>query len=185
MYYNSNSECTASFTGRKILQWPAEVGSTCIAESYSEESIKKESVRLLSGLGFKGLGSVEFKRDKRDNLLKITEPTVGRIDLQSGMSCCSGINMPLLYYYDSLGMPLSSLNDKAKHFYWINEEYLIYRLRKKEIGLSMKKWLHLLLSSKAYQLFDWRDLKPFLWLIKDICLRFVRKLRFSLINTLN
>ncbi len=49
---------------------------------------------------------VEFKRDRRDGQFKITEVTGGRTWFPHGLVTRSGINLPLIWYRDVLGLPV-------------------------------------------------------------------------------
>ncbi|MFX0198988.1 MAG: hypothetical protein ACFFCW_22935 [Candidatus Hodarchaeota archaeon] len=162
LWYNSLSQPVAAFTGRKIMQWPPEMGSTCIAESCNNSIVQDTSIRLLNAVGYKGIGSVEFKRDPRDNVFKITEPTVGRVDLQSEMACYYGINIPLLEYYDCLGLSLPKFRKNSKRIYWVHEENLFWLLGYQRIALLLKICARLIKNTKCYALFNLLDIKPFL-----------------------
>jgi predicted ATP-grasp superfamily ATP-dependent carboligase len=95
MWYDAKGELGTAFAGRKLLQWYPETGSTCIAERCDNEALMKESKSIFDSVDYRGIGSIEFKRDARDGRFRIIEPTVGREDLQSVLAFHCGVNIPL------------------------------------------------------------------------------------------
>jgi predicted ATP-grasp superfamily ATP-dependent carboligase len=172
LWYNSLSQPIASFTGRKIMQWEPSFGSTCVAESCSNNDgvisiILSESIRLFDSVSYKGTGSVEFKKDTRDGVLKIVEPTVGRADLQSAIAYHSGINIALLEYCDHLDLKLPRFRKHRRDICWINEENLFWLLGNARKGYPLNDWTRVIRSRKFYAFFDPTDLKPFLGLLRQ------------------
>jgi predicted ATP-grasp superfamily ATP-dependent carboligase len=149
-----------------------ELGSTCIAESCRNNIVLDNSIKLFNAVNYKGIGSVEFKKDSRDNIFKITEPTVGRPDLQSAIAYHNHINIPLLEYCDCSGFELPAFRNNQKKIYWINEENLFWLLGNQRNKYSLKEWLRLLKSRKYYALFEMTDIKPFFhflsWIARTI-----------------
>ena len=68
----------------------------------------------MDNLEYRGLGSMEYKRDPRDNKYYMIEPTVGRADLQSGIADINGLNIPLIAYFDILGLSENVHTKKKK-----------------------------------------------------------------------
>ena len=50
-----------------------------------------------------GVGSLEFKRDRKTVKFMIVEPTVGRTDAQEEIATLCGVNIPLIAYSTALG----------------------------------------------------------------------------------
>jgi len=94
-----------SFVGRKICQWPPLIGGT--ASCIPAPDVSRELTALTDGffekVGFFGIGSMEFKRDRRDGRFYCVEPTVGRSDYQEEIAYLNGVNIPLAAYLDALG----------------------------------------------------------------------------------
>src|SRR3989338_1920885 len=168
MYYGRNSNLRVSFTGRKLLQWLPQAGNTCIAESYYSETIEEKSKNLFDSVKYKGIGSVEFKLNPRDGKFKITEPTVGRSNLQSSIALQAGINIPLAYYCDLVGQ-LYENKANNKKIIWLEESHLfryIYHFGIKDI-LRNKILFKIVFFKKGFAYFCLKDIKPFLYLIWD------------------
>jgi len=177
-YINRNHEPLAVFTGKKIRQFPVLTGSTAFAESIREPYIAEESIRLLKTAGCIGICSVEFKRCPKDNIFKITEPTVGRTDTQEGSSINAGMDIPYLAYLDALGQnpePLSRFTEGIK---WINEpeDYSSVRAYLKDKKISLKELISSYKGKRTYALKAIDDPLPFLAFLGEMLKKGIRKL---------
>ena len=94
-----------SFVGRKTCQWPPLTGGT--ASCMPAPDVSKELTALTDAfferVGFFGMGSMEFKRDRHDGRFYFVEPTIGRSDYQEEIAFLNGVNIPLAAYLDALG----------------------------------------------------------------------------------
>ena len=172
-YINRNHEPLAVFTGKKIRQFPILTGSTAFAESKWVPYVAHESLRLLKTAGCTGICSVEFKRSNKDNVFKITEPTIGRTDTQEGSSINAGMDIPYIAYLDALGQnpePLSSFNEGIK---WINEpeDYNSVRNYLKNKDISLKELIASYSGKRTYALKAMDDPLPFIAFIIDLLKR--------------
>ena len=94
-----------SRVGRKITQWPVDTGSSALAVTAEHPALQALTHRLLDAAGHVGFGSLEVRRSSRNGNLYITEPTVGRPNLQTALATAAGANLPLAAYRDALGLP--------------------------------------------------------------------------------
>lgn len=94
----------ASFTGRKLRQWPPRFGTARAAEACWDPALAARCHALLDELGFHGISQVEVKRDPRDgrdHLIEVNPRSWLWIDLATR----SGVNIPLACYLDAIGAP--------------------------------------------------------------------------------
>lgn len=93
------------FPGRKLVCSPPAIGSTavCVAAPELAGELTRQTREFVERVGYRGLGSLEFKRDVRTGRLLIVEPTVGRTDWQEEIATLCGVNLPLLAYWAALG----------------------------------------------------------------------------------
>jgi predicted ATP-grasp superfamily ATP-dependent carboligase len=100
---------TVSFAGRKLVQWPPLVGGTALCVPAPRESsvLIDLTSRFFASVGFMGLGSMEYKRDRRDGVFYMIEPTVGRTDYQEEIAALNGVNIALEAFRSELGLPTS------------------------------------------------------------------------------
>jgi D-aspartate ligase len=92
------------FPGRKLLCSPPAIGSTavCVAAPEVASELLPITMRFITQVGYRGLGSLEFKRDRRSGRFLIVEPTVGRSDWQEEIATLCGVNLPLRSYRGEL-----------------------------------------------------------------------------------
>jgi D-aspartate ligase len=96
------------FPGRKLVCSPPMVGTTavCAAAPEAAAELTVQTQRFIERVAYRGLGSLEFKRDSRTGQFVIIEPTVGRTDWQEEIATLCGINLPLLTYRAEIGLPI-------------------------------------------------------------------------------
>jgi predicted ATP-grasp superfamily ATP-dependent carboligase len=72
-YFDRSGVPRQTFTGRKLRQFPPGFGSASLARSETCRQTLDLSLDFLGKIGFKGVCGTEFKRDPRDDRLKIIE----------------------------------------------------------------------------------------------------------------
>jgi len=104
-YSNREGRTLRSYTGRKLTQYPYYHGMASVAETVSmPEHVVRDAQTLLDAAQFHGISQVEFKYDTRDGRYKLMEIN-GRPWVWVKLSAFSGVNLPLLQYYDLTGDP--------------------------------------------------------------------------------
>jgi len=100
-----SSNLLGLFTGRKLLCTPPGIGSTavCVAAPEVARELLAPTMQFITRVEYRGLGSLEFKRDGRSGRFVIIEPTVGRTDWQEEIATLCGVNLPLMTYVSELG----------------------------------------------------------------------------------
>lgn len=99
-YIGQDGTVIGSFVGRKIRSWPPRIGGTASCTSaweYAEE-LGATTSEFFKQVGFTGMGSMEYKRDARDNRFYMVEPTVARTDFQEEVATLNGCNLPFIAY---------------------------------------------------------------------------------------
>ncbi|MGH3873764.1 MAG: hypothetical protein ACRDSR_20040 [Pseudonocardiaceae bacterium] len=119
-YRNRNGEELAAQVGRKITQWRVDTGSTALAVTHQDAELHELTRRLLDTAGHVGFGSLEVRRSTRDGRMLITEPTVGRPDLQTALAAAAGINLVEMAYRDALKLP-EPPRRPSREAIWIHE----------------------------------------------------------------
>lgn len=104
-YRDRSGRPVVTRTGRKITQWPVDTGSSALAVTADHPQLEALTHRVLDAAGHVGFGSLEVRRSSRDGKLYITEPTVGRPNLQSALATAAGANLAVAAYRDALGLP--------------------------------------------------------------------------------
>ena len=112
------------FPGRKLVCWPPAIGSTavCVAAPEVTEELSRQTRHFVERVGYRGIGSLEFKRDGRTGRFMIIEPTVGRTDWQEEIATLCGLNIPALAYRVALGETAPPAGDVAwQRYAWRQE----------------------------------------------------------------
>jgi predicted ATP-grasp superfamily ATP-dependent carboligase len=114
---DAGSRTSAMFVGRKLVCAPPAIGNTacCVAAPEAGAELSQLTARLIQSVGYQGLGSLEFKRERTSGRFLIVEPTVGRTDWQEEIAALCGVNVPLAAYCSETGraMPDTPLTPSA------------------------------------------------------------------------
>ncbi|MSO44295.1 MAG: hypothetical protein EXQ74_03130 [Thermoleophilia bacterium] len=94
----------ASFTGRKLRQWPTGFGTARAAEAWWDPSLAARGHALLDEMGFHGISQVEVKRDPRDGRDYLIEVNP-RSWLWISLATAVGVNIPEAAVRDAAGSP--------------------------------------------------------------------------------
>ena len=103
-YRDATGRPLASFTGRKLRQWPPRFGTARAAEARWDPGLAERCHALLDELGFHGISQVEVKRDARDGRDYLIEVNP-RSWLWIGLATACGVNIPAACYADAVGGP--------------------------------------------------------------------------------
>ena len=103
-YRDARGAPLASFTGRKLRQWPPHFGTARAAEAVWDPGLAARGHELLDALEFHGISQVEVKRDHRDGRDYLIEVNP-RSWLWISLATRCGVNLPLACYLDAIGEP--------------------------------------------------------------------------------
>jgi len=126
----------AIFMHKRRREFPVTGGASTAAESYYDEDLKEQGIRLLSALQWHGVAMVEMKRDRRDGeykLMEINPKFWGSLDL----SIQAGVNFPYLTARMALYGDVDPVMeyDRQMKFCWPFPQDLLHMLaRPKSIG---------------------------------------------------
>jgi len=163
-YCNNESQILASFSLRKLRQYPPQFGVGCLTESkYIPETVKLGK-KILKESNYKGIVSLCFKLDERRNLPIFLEANI-RAPLVGELSIVCGVDVPYINYrnlvYDDNKIRSEHLQENGVKL-WNMELDLggLVRLRKNK-EISYLDWVKPLMAKKiAHTYFAWDDLKP-------------------------
>jgi predicted ATP-grasp superfamily ATP-dependent carboligase len=163
-YIDRDGKPLALFTGRKLRQYPSLTGNTSLAESINHQQLAEITFKILNTVGCIGLCSMEFKYDASDGSFKITEPTVGRVDLQEGISILAGLDIPFIAYQDALGISQSAQMDYKVGMKWINEplELNSFLTQTRQNANGVGSFFHPYQGHRSFALLSYNDPIPFL-----------------------
>jgi predicted ATP-grasp superfamily ATP-dependent carboligase len=171
---NTQGEISAYSTVRKLRQYPAGYGSMCYGQTEYNEALALAGRKLILALGYRGLGSLEFKYRQRDSGYYFIEMNT-RLPWYNGLFADAGVNLPYLAYLD-LASGLSAHNatgfappqqrDGATWVGYHNYAACVREIRGQEIKttqpISRMIFLGHVARAKSYGWWNWADPKPFL-----------------------
>ena len=93
----------AIFGHRRLREYPITGGPSTLRESYRDDALIEQSIRLLRGMEMVGVAMVEYKVDPRSGrplLMEVNPRFWGSLQL----AVLAGVDFPVLYHKASLGM---------------------------------------------------------------------------------
>jgi predicted ATP-grasp superfamily ATP-dependent carboligase len=163
-YVSSKGEPLATFSSRKLRQWPPVVGQGCLSVEHRNDAVRDEAMRTLSAAGHHGQGYVELKWDARSSRHLILEANVGRPTGRSSAAEKAGVELLMTMYCDLVGDPLPA--ERTQHYRgskWIHIRrdlqasiHAVFTGRSSLAGI-LRSWR----GSFAFALFSLRDPVPF------------------------
>jgi len=103
-YIDEQGKPLLQFTKRKIRQYPIHFGIGTYHATTHDPEVAEMGLRFLQAVGLRGLGNVEFKRDRKDGLLKLIECNA-RFTMSNDLIRIAGIDLALFSYNRLLGRP--------------------------------------------------------------------------------
>jgi D-aspartate ligase len=104
-YLDERGEPLLHFNRHKLRQFPTGFGSACYATNEPNAEASELGLRFFQGVGLRGIGNVEFKRDARDGRLKLIECNARFTAADRQLQLC-GLDLPLFAYNRVAGRPL-------------------------------------------------------------------------------
>lgn len=160
-YLDTDGEPLVHFTKRKLRQYPTRFGLGTYHMTKWLPEVAELGLRFFQGIGLRGMGNVEFKRDRRDGQLKIIECNPRFTNAQP-LVLASGIDFGYLAYARLAGIapPLPGTFRENMGMWFPVEDIRALRDYREDGELTTAAWLRSLLHRQSFALFDWRDPKP-------------------------
>lgn len=161
-YRGKDGEILAEFMLQKLRQNPVRYGVGSLVKSIYDEEIRDIGRAVFGLIEYKGVGSVEFKYDERDNKYKLIEIN-SRYWQQNILPTKCGINFPLIeYLYLTNSKSSMCYANYDKGIKWINmymdfTSFLNYR---KEGKMGLMDWVEDIKGEKVFSDFASDDLIP-------------------------
>ena len=175
-YLDERGEPLFHFTKHKLRQYPIRFGLATYHLSRWDEETAALGLRFFQGVGLRGIGNVEFKRDPRDGQLKLIECN-HRFTAANELVRAAGIDVARLTYRRLAGLPqapLEGFRDGVRLWHPVEDAraFLDYR---REGQLSVAAWTRSLLHRQRFPLLDVRDPMPSLGNYGRMARRAVRR----------
>ncbi|HEY2117406.1 MAG TPA: hypothetical protein VGJ51_20055 [Candidatus Angelobacter sp.] len=165
---NTQGEIAAHSTVRKLRQYPAGYGSMCYGQTERNEALVAEGRKLILALGYRGLGSLEFKYRQKDGGYYFIEMNT-RLPWYNGLFAGAGVNLPYLAYRDLTGQlsgqtTAATAPQQRDGTTWVgyHNYAACFREIKRTNPISRMTFLRHVARAKSYGWWNWADPKPFL-----------------------
>lgn len=159
-YIDSQGRQLFRFTKRVLRRTPEFGGRAVLHKTEWLPETAEVGERFFRGIGFRGLGHIEFKRDHRDGQLKIIECNPRFTEAQELLQRC-GLDTAYLVYRQLTGRPVSPTKSYTENlFLWYPVRDLIDQWKGRH-GLSAGQWLKSVFHWKTvFPYFSWQDPWP-------------------------
>jgi predicted ATP-grasp superfamily ATP-dependent carboligase len=175
-YLDADGTPLTHFTKRKLRQYPIRFGSGTYHMTKWNPEVAELGLRFFQGIGLRGLGMVEFKRDARDGALKLIESNP-RFSLANELVRAAGIDFGRLAYNRLVGLPLPPLDSFRDDLalWLVIDDLRAGRAYCRDGELTPQTWAKSLLHRQCAAEFDWRDPGPSLANVASRAANLVRR----------
>lgn len=170
-FRNAEGQALFQITVRSIRRYPKNRGTLCYMYTEWKPEVAEQGKKLLQGVGFTGLSSMEFKFDPRDGQYKLIEVNP-RFTAGMEMFRQSGIDVPYIIYCHITGRPLPRVASFKNHVRMMSvlDDFRAY-LELSRLGeLTFGQWLKSMSPRQNYMYFKLNDPWPaphnVLWRLK-------------------
>jgi D-aspartate ligase len=160
-FIDSTGNTLYHFTKRIIRRFPVNRGGACYHISEWLPEVAELGQKFFKGIGFKGIGNVEFKRDHRDGQLKIIESNA-RFVAAHELFVRSGAPSDLLVYCHLTKQPLPDLSNYKQfmRMWYPVQDFCAYRELNRRGQLSFREWLRSVMHPQIFPVLNLSDPKP-------------------------
>ncbi len=183
-YCNCNSELKGIFVYRKKRGYPKGFGTCSFVESVSEPEIVDLGKKILQEFSYYGISEIEFKRDPRDNQLKIIEINA-RTWAENSLADRCGVDLSYMAYMDAIGKDKDievsvPAKEGIKWIYMFNDlRSSLGSIRNRE--LLLKDYIKSLNGELEFAIFAWDDPCPFLFHLSELFSEGLKHIRKKLL----
>jgi predicted ATP-grasp superfamily ATP-dependent carboligase/GT2 family glycosyltransferase len=177
-YLGQTGEPLAACVRKKLRQSPPGFGYCCLTETVADDEVLDASLRLLRALDYRGIVSVEFKRDPRDGVLKLIEINP-RTVRTTGAAVGAGVDLPWIAYQDLAGLSPSPQLEWNTGVRWIHlrDDFLAARELVKRGELTWREWLGVFRGRMVFADWAWDDPWPFVLAWRPVVANALRRRR--------
>jgi D-aspartate ligase len=161
-YRASGGKLLYDYTKSIIRRWPVNRGGACFHQSEWLPETAEMGRRMFNGIGWQGIGNVEFKRDLRDGKLKIIEVN-GRLTAGHPLVTRGGAPIDLIIYCHLTGQappPFEGYSQTLRLWDPLRDFMAFLQLRKSG-ELTFWGWLRSVFAQKiVLPYFSFDDPRP-------------------------
>ena len=162
-YIDEEGEPLLHATKRKLRQYPIWFGSGCFHVTDRNPEVAELGLRFFEGVGLRGLGNVEFKRDARDGRLKLIECN-HRFTAATGLMRAAGLDLPLFVYNKLTDRPLPPVDEyrPGMTMWYPMRDVRAFAAYRRQGEISLLPWLRSIVRRHHYPVASLSDPRPVL-----------------------
>jgi predicted ATP-grasp superfamily ATP-dependent carboligase len=160
-YFNHDSDCLATFTGKKLRQWPPHAGIASLAECAPNETVEGTTRRFMKAVGYQGLVGIGYRYDARDGRYKV-------LDINPRVSAVfrlfvapDGLDIVRVAYLDLTHQAVPPVTMPAGRKWMMEEDFISAFQYARQGKLTFKQWRESLRGVKEWQWLSRDDVMPF------------------------
>lgn len=163
-YLDEQGDSLIHVTKRKLRQYPPVFGLATYHVMTREPEVVELGLRFCQGVGLRGIGVPEFKRDVRDGQLKLIECNA-RLTAGTELIHHSGVDLARIAYDRALGREVAPVRDYRVGVRMLRpiEDIRAARALRRERQLTVHEWLVSLRHPQHLAVWSWRDPGPFVY----------------------
>ncbi len=125
--------------------------------------MRNHDTKYFEGVCYTGVGSIEFKKNDKDDRFTLMELNP-RLWLQNIQASCAEINFPYINYLDCTGEKINPVLNYKKNITWINlkRDYKSFKKNRTRGDISFFNLFKSVLSADCFAYLSLDDLVP-LW----------------------
>jgi D-aspartate ligase len=169
-YFNGESRCLASFTGRKIRQYPVAQGSTSLGMCVDNQRVREITVEFMRKVAYKGILDIGYRYDARDNTYKLLDvnPRVGSSFRL--FTAANGLDVVRAMYLDLTGQSVDPASAREGRKWLVEDQDVVSSLQYFRQGqLTLKQWIHSFHGIEEGAFYSSDDLYPCIVRIATLC----------------
>ncbi len=176
-YLDFAGEPLVEQTTMKLRQYPTRFGLGTYHISRWQPEVAELGLRFAQGVGLRGIGNVEFKRDRRDGVWKLIECNP-RLTHPQALLTRLGADLGLLAYARLVSDPLrlAPRSEDEVGLLFAADDVRAFVRYHKDGELTVTPWLRSLARPQAHPWFDARDPRPSLMNLSQHGRRAIRKI---------
>ena len=146
---------------RKERQFPLDFGVGCFVRTIRDDEAMELTERLVRAIGYIGIFEAEFKRDARDQQMKLIEINA-RSWLQSSLGERSGVDLVKVAYMDALGRLVEEPSFFHEGVRWWDaySDLQSYWELRGQGRITTGRWIRSWLGSETFAYLAWDDPIP-------------------------
>lgn len=160
-YIDADEQHLFHFTKRIIRRAPVNFGGGCYHVTEWVPETAEMGRRFFRGIGFRGLGNIEFKRDLRDGQLKVIECNA-RFTAAQELLVRAGIDIAWILYRHLSGgeVPRIERYRERLRLWYPRDDLDAFRELRARGELSFGEWLASVAHAQVFPFWSWRDPVP-------------------------